>query len=53
MATNITDEEWDELSPEHFDTTALLSAVESIKDRTAKWVICSTSQSIWKIKCTA
>ena len=32
MAANITDEEWDELSPENFDTTALLSAVDAVDE---------------------
>lgn len=27
MAARITDDEWDELTPENFDTTALLRAV--------------------------
>lgn len=32
MAANITDDEWDELSPENFDTTALLSAVDAVDE---------------------
>lgn len=32
MAANITDEEWGELSPENFDTTALLSAVDAVDE---------------------
>lgn len=30
MAANITDDEWDELSPENFDTTALLRAIDAV-----------------------
>ncbi len=30
MAANITDEKWDDLSPENFDTMALLSAVDAV-----------------------
>jgi len=30
MTISITDEEWDSLAPEHFDTTTLLSAVSAI-----------------------
>ena len=30
MAIRITDEEWDNLAPEHFDTTTLLRAVDAI-----------------------
>ena len=32
MAINITDEEWEELSPENFETAALLRAVEAVDD---------------------
>jgi hypothetical protein len=32
MAISITDEEWDELTPENFDTTALLRAVDAIDE---------------------
>ncbi|HCB1593324.1 TPA: transposase [Enterobacter asburiae] len=32
MAANITDDEWDELSPENFDTTALLRAVDAVDE---------------------
>lgn len=80
MAANITDDEWDELSPENFDTTALLRAVDAVDElrsdlndnedgappqlrddllklhqlamavfNQARWPICSTSRSIWKI----
>ena len=30
MAARITDDEWDELTPENFDTTALLRAVDAV-----------------------
>lgn len=30
MAISITDEEWDELTPENFDTTTLLRAVDAV-----------------------
>ncbi|MBT2375510.1 transposase [Pseudomonas fluorescens] len=30
MTTNITDAEWDELSPENFETAALLRAVDAV-----------------------
>jgi len=32
MAANITDDEWDELSPDNFDTMALLSAVDAVDE---------------------
>ena len=32
MATSINDEEWDELSPENFETAALLRAVDAINE---------------------
>ena len=32
MAISITDEEWDELTPESFDTTALLRAVDAVDE---------------------
>ncbi len=32
MVISISDEEWDELSPENFDTTALLRTVDAIDD---------------------
>lgn len=32
MAINITDEEWEELSPENFETAALLRAVDAVDD---------------------
>ena len=32
MATSITDEEWDQLVPESFDTTALLRAVDAVDE---------------------
>ena len=32
MAISITDEEWDELTPENFNTTALLRAVDAIDE---------------------
>jgi hypothetical protein len=32
MVISISDEEWDELSPENFDTTALLRAVDAIDE---------------------
>ncbi len=32
MAISITDEEWDELTPENFETTALLRAVDAIDE---------------------
>lgn len=32
MAAKITDGEWDELSPENFDTTALLRAVDAVDE---------------------
>ena len=31
MAARITDDEWDELTPENFDTTALLHAVDVLR----------------------
>lgn len=30
MAINITDEEWEELSPENFETAAFLRAVDAV-----------------------
>jgi hypothetical protein len=32
MTISITDAEWDALSPEHFDTTTLLSAVDAVDE---------------------
>jgi hypothetical protein len=32
MTINITDEEWNELSPESFDTTTLLRAVDAVDE---------------------
>lgn len=32
MAAKITDNEWDELLPENFDTTAFLSAVDAVDE---------------------
>ncbi|TNC93340.1 MAG: hypothetical protein FD119_4092 [Stygiobacter sp.] len=32
MEINITDEEWEELSPENFETAALLRAVDAVDD---------------------
>lgn len=32
MAARITDEEWDELSPENFDTTTLLHAIDAVDE---------------------
>ncbi len=32
MTISITDEEWDELVPESFDTTALLRAVDAVDE---------------------
>lgn len=32
MTISITDEEWDELTPENFDTTALLRAVDAVDE---------------------
>jgi hypothetical protein len=32
MAISITDEEWDSLAPEHFDTTSLLRAVDAVDE---------------------
>ncbi len=32
MTINTTDEEWDELSPENFETAALLCAVDAVDE---------------------
>jgi len=32
MATRITDKEWEQLSPEHFETVALLRAVDAVDE---------------------
>jgi hypothetical protein len=32
MATSIPDEEWDEVSPENFETAALLRAVDAVDE---------------------
>ena len=32
MATCITDKEWEQLSPEHFETAALLRAVDAVDE---------------------